>query len=235
MPLWEEIKLRWESGDGRSGGENLHMVTKIYTTPACAYHHKTTLTNSDYYVVNVRQIHGAPEVPADFNLRASRLCTATHLQRVTDSYTVLEAHQAFARQPLSSKKNHWLQVILCVSLGSDSTNRLRRNLPKVKRHRVLVPKKTDWCSLPDTGGPENTYAVEYQVSKLHLGGTLWLLEVHRSQSTTMYMLESDGHDDYFRFSAFSESVMSYTRALGYAVYDCEFPEYRSTNVQSKMP
>lgn len=115
--LWQEIQLCWEPGDGRSGGESLYMVTKAYTTATCAYHHKTSLSNPDYYVVNIRQLRGNPEVPVDFKLRSSRLCTVTHLQRTTDTYTVLESHDVFARKPLPSKTPHWLQVIQCVPHG----------------------------------------------------------------------------------------------------------------------
>ena len=117
--LWEEIKQCWESGDGSSGGENLFLVTKVYTTPACAYNYKTSLTDSDYYVVNIRHIRGAHEVPEDFNMRNSRFCTVVHRQRNVNSYTILERHEGFARQPLVSKKAHWLQVIQYVPLDLD--------------------------------------------------------------------------------------------------------------------
>ena len=74
---------------------------------------------------------------------------------------------------------------------------------------------------------------EYHVSRLHLGGTFWLLEVRRNHTSTSYMLESEGHGDYFHFSVFSAMVMSYTRTLGHIIYDCLIPEDPSANSQLK--
>lgn len=74
---------------------------------------------------------------------------------------------------------------------------------------------------------------EFNVSRLHLGGTLWLLEVRRNHTSTSYMLESEGHGDYFHFSLFSVMVLSYIRTLGHIIYDCLILEDPSANSQSK--
>lgn len=112
--LWEEIKSEWESGDGRSRDENLYIVTKVYTTPACAFHHKTSVVNSDFYVINMQQSGGYSQVPRDFHVRNSP-CSLEHLRINTDRYAVLESHEAFARKPLRSKNPHWLQLIQYIS------------------------------------------------------------------------------------------------------------------------
>jgi hypothetical protein len=85
----------------------------------------------------------------------------------------------------------------------------------VKSIRFRVPKTGAWYR--DVVGVNSD---EYNVSKLHLGGTFWLLEVSHGSTTPSYMLESDGHTDSFRFAEFSTRVLSYTRALGYWVDDC---------------
>ena len=116
MSLWEEIKLNWEPGDGSSGDENLYVVTKVYTTPACAFHHKTSVVNSDFYVINMQQFGGYSQVPRDFQLRNSP-CSVGHFRSSTDRYTVLESHESVARKPLPSQKPHWLQLIQYISLS----------------------------------------------------------------------------------------------------------------------
>jgi hypothetical protein len=61
---------------------------------------------------------------------------------------------------------------------------------------------------------------EYVISKLYLGATFTLLEVLRNETNTTYMLESEGHQDHFQFSKFSETVLSYVRSRGHFIYEC---------------
>lgn len=70
---------------------------------------------------------------------------------------------------------------------------------------------------------------ECHVSRLHVGGTFWLLEVRQNYTPTSYMLESEGHSDYFRFSEFSATVLSYIETLGHVIYDCLIPEDPAPN------
>jgi len=121
LSLVEELRYQWEPGDGRSREESLYIVTKVHTTPACAFNHKAGATMFDYYVVNIQQINGTPRVPENFEI-CTTPCSLLHYRQNRTPYTVLESHEGFARKPLWSKKPHWFALIQYVSIYQ-GTNR----------------------------------------------------------------------------------------------------------------
>lgn len=118
-----------------------------------------------------------------------------------------------------------------ISPPSNHTNIDRKNFSKVKRVKFSVPRKKR-ASFSDVSD-RKVVSDEFNVSRLHLGRTFWLLEVHRNHTSTSYILESEGHGDYFHFSLFSVMVLSYIRTLGHVIYDCLIPEDPLANSQLK--
>ena len=73
-----------------------------------------------------------------------------------------------------------------------------------------------------------TATSRWYVSRLYLGGTLYLLETGGDQIRTKYFLESDGHRGYFSFFEFKRKLMSFS-----GKFDCICPHDYALNTSRR--
>lgn len=88
---------------------------------------------------------------------------------------------------------------------------------------LLKPDKTSALPLSPNhrAGTSNEYFAAYQVARLYLGGSFWLIGIQYA-THLCYVLESEGHDENFGFQRFKESLFLYAKAIGAQVSDCLF-------------
>jgi len=114
--------------------------------------------------------------------------------------------------PFQSSGNLKMTIfILCRKFAA----RVRTFLLRTDKTRALF-----WPLGPNhIVGTTNEYLAAYQVARLYLGGSFWLLGI-QYVTHWCYALESEGHDENFGFQRFKESLFSYAKLIGFQVSDC---------------
>jgi hypothetical protein len=116
------------------------------------------------------------------------------------------------RPSLTDKRRKWVHHLK--SFGGDIKNSYRT----LQSGFGLFPMQS-------SGSTETS---RWYVSRLYLGGTLYLLETGIDQIPTKYFLESDGHRGYFSFFEFKKKLMSFSRN-----YDCICPHDHALNTSRR--
>jgi hypothetical protein len=209
-----------------NGVREIHLVTEVYTTNRWALDHRSyALALPACYVVNVQNGFYGPQIAPDFRLHHSSGSgnVRESIYRNPYQYTILANHRSVQRRDLGSAGG-WLFPFKTYCFIMTFLDLCRSFARFAKRFSIQRPGPVQTgFSIPLStvnGFPSGT-SVDH-ISRLHLGGTLYLLErIREGEWSPRYELESEGHYEGFSLDEYVKTLIY--KATEYGFNDCIYP------------
>jgi hypothetical protein len=209
-----------------NGVREIYLVTEVYTTNRWALDHRSSaLALPACYVVNVQNRFHGPQIAPDFRLHHSSGSGNVHesIYQNTHQYTILANHRSVQRRDLGSEGG-WLVPFkrYCFIMTFLDLHRSFTRFAKRFSMQRPGPVQTGFSfPLSTVNGFRSSTTVDH-VSRLHLEGTLYLLErIREGEWAPRYELESEGHYEGFSLDEYVKTLIYKAREYGFN--DCIYP------------